>query len=217
MNTTDLTVMILVKPVDPCHSQCATEWIGKTGIVGVMADLLVFGYGSLMWHPGFSYLETYPAMLEGYHRSFCIYSRHWRGTPERPGLVLGLTPGGSCRGVVFRVADDQREAVIDYLNERELIAYSYLPRDLPVRIGDRVVEAYTFVADQTHRHYAGDLPVEVAARIIMDAEGKGGLNRDYLINTVRELEANGFCEDSLHELLRTVERLTGQIEQGSGI
>lgn len=183
-----------------------------------MSDLWVFGYGSLMWRPGFCYLEMLPALLEGFHRSFCVYSRYWRGTPEKPGLVLGLTPGGDCRGTAFRVAAADREAVVEYLNERELGGYAYLAHYMPVLLdGGRVVEAYCFVADRDHRHYAGDLPVDEAAAIIMDAIGKAGLNRDYLINTVRELEQYGFGDPALRELLRRVERLTGEIESGSGI
>lgn len=170
-----------------------------------------------MWRPDFPYLEARPASLEGYHRSFCVYSRYWRGTPACPGLVLGLTPGGVCRGLVFRVAGAERDAVVAYLNERELGTYAYVPKLLPVAVDGRVVEAYTFVADEDHRHYAGDLALAEAARIIMEAEGVAGLNRDYLINTIRELEANGFVEPALHALLRTVEELTGVIESGSGI
>ena len=153
-------------------------------------DLWVFGYGSLMWRPGFPYLEARPGILDGYHRSFCVFSRTWRGTAERPGLVLGLTPGGRCRGLLFRVAASQRDDVVDYLNERELAAYAYVPMYLPVQLDDATeIEAYTFVADQCHDHYAGDLPIGAAAQIIMEAEGKAGLNRDYLINTVRELSS----------------------------
>jgi len=183
-----------------------------------MSDLWVFGYGSLMWRPGFRYLEVVPALLEGFHRSFCVYSRYWRGTPDKPGLVLGLTPGGDCRGTAFRVAATDREEVVEYLNERELGGYAYLAHYLPVLMeNSRVAEAYCFVADRDHRHYAGKLPIIEAAEIIMDAEGKAGLNRDYLINTVRELESRGFGDSELHELLRTVERMTGEIESGGGI
>jgi cation transport protein ChaC len=183
----------------------------------LMDDLWVFGYGSLMWRPGFPYLESRPAVLEGYHRSFCVYSRYWRGTPEKPGLVLGLTPGGSCRGLAFRVAAAKRDGVMDYLSERELSAYAYVARHLPLEIEGGGIEACCFVADQNHCHYAGDLEVTEAAQIIMDAEGKAGLNRDYLINTIRELETHGYAEPDLHRLLRTVEYLTGVIESGGGI
>ena len=181
-------------------------------------DLWVFGYGSLMWRPGFEYDEVHPAVLEGWHRGFCVYSRHWRGTPQRPGLVLGLDCGGACRGLAFRVAAARAPAVIDYLTERELTGYAYVPRTLEIRLADgRKVEAYTFVADTAHHHYAGRLPLEQAAAIIMDAEGCAGLNRDYLFNTIRHLERDGFAEPGLHALLVEVERQTGIIEAGSGI
>lgn len=181
-------------------------------------DLWVFGYGSLMWRPGFEFLELQPALLRGWHRSFCIYSSHYRGTPEKPGLVLGLNQGGACRGLAFRVAADSAADVVDYLNERELVNYAYAPRSLQIELADGGrVSAYTFVANRSHRLFAGDLGVTRSAEIIMDAQGRAGLNRDYLINTVRHLEAHGFADRRLHELLRLVERLTGEIEAGSGI
>lgn len=186
-----------------------------------MSDLWVFGYGSLMWRPGFPYKESWSARLPGYHRSFCVYSHYWRGTPEQPGLVLGLMPGGDCPGMVFRVAEARRDEVVDYLHERELSSYAYVPRTLAVEIdpqsGQDAVDAYVFIADESHRYYAGELPPVEAARIIMDAQGVGGLNRDYLINTIRELKRSGHIEDDLLRLLRLVEELTGEIEQGSGI
>ncbi|GAA0573008.1 gamma-glutamylcyclotransferase [Caenispirillum bisanense] len=178
----------------------------------------VFGYGSLMWNPGFTALAAEPAVLAGYHRSFCIYSTHYRGTPERPGLVLGLAPGGECPGVAFRVAGEQAPLVRDYLRERELCGYAYVEATLPVRLRDgQAVTAYTFVADPAHRQYAGDLGVEASAAIIMEAVGRNGLNRDYLINTVRELEAHGVVEPPLHALLEEVWRRTGEVEAGQGI
>jgi cation transport protein ChaC len=181
-------------------------------------DLWVFGYGSLMWRPGFEFAEARPALLKGWHRSFCLYSLHYRGTPAHPGLVLGLDRGGSCRGLAFRVPAAEAELVVEYLNERELIGYAYIARTLNIQLEDgRVVAGYTFVADRKHRHYAGDLGLEQAAAIIMDAQGCAGLNRDYLINTVRKLEADGFSDRSLHTLLVEVERQTGLIERGAGI
>ncbi|MBC7952567.1 MAG: gamma-glutamylcyclotransferase [Rhodospirillaceae bacterium] len=181
-------------------------------------DLWVFGYGSLMWRPGFEFAEVRPALLAGWYRAFCLYSMHYRGTPARPGLVLGLDDGESCRGLAFRVPSAEAEMAVEYLNERELIGYAYEPRTLPITLDDgRVVPAYTFVADRGHRHYAGNLPLEEAAAIIMDAQGCAGLNRDYLINTVRKLEAEGFADQSLHALLVEVERQTGLIDRGAGI
>lgn len=183
------------------------------------SDFWVFGYGSLMWNPGFTALHSEPATLDGYQRRFCIYSTYYRGTPEHPGLVLGLAPGGSCPGIAFRVAPENAPAARDYLRERELIGYAYRETLLPVRLraSGRTVTCYTFVADPSHCQYAGDLGVERSAAIIMNAMGKGGLNRDYLINTVRELEAHGVCEEPLHDLLKEVERRTGAIMAGDGI
>jgi len=181
-------------------------------------DLWVFGYGSLMWRPGFDFAEVRPALLKGWHRSFCLYSLHYRGTPAHPGLVLGLDRGGSCRGLAFRVPAADSELVVEYLNERELVGYAYVARTLTVQLEDGgSVPAYTFVADRKHRHYAGDLGQEHAASIIMDAQGCAGLNRDYLINTVRKLEAEGYADKSLHSLLVEVERQTGLIDRGAGI
>lgn len=181
-------------------------------------DLWVFGYGSLMWRPGFDYAEVRPALLKGWHRSFCLYSLHYRGTPSQPGLVLGLDRGGSCRGLAFRVPEATAEVAVEYLNERELVGYAYLPRTLTIQLDQgEAVPAYTFVADPDHRHYAGDLGLERSAAIIMDAQGCAGLNRDYLINTVRKLEAEGFADQRLLTLLKEVERQTGLIEAGAGI
>ncbi|NFV80519.1 gamma-glutamylcyclotransferase [Magnetospirillum aberrantis] len=181
-------------------------------------DLWVFGYGSLMWRPGFDFAESRPALLKGWHRSFCLYSLHYRGTPAHPGLVLGLDRGGSCRGLAFRVPKSDADMTVQYLNERELVGYAYIARTLAVSLDDgRKVPAYTFVADRQHRQYAGDLGLERSAAIIMDAQGCTGLNRDYLINTVRQLEADGFVDKGLHALLKEVERQTGLIEAGAGI
>jgi cation transport protein ChaC len=180
-------------------------------------DLWVFAYGSLMWRPGFAFEAVQPALLRGYRRAFCIYSHHYRGTPDHPGLVLGLDRGGSCRGLAFRVAAGRAREVIDYLNERELLSYAYVPRRLSVRLADRSVRAYTFVADRSHSQYAAGLDPERAADIIMNARGVAGLNRDYLINTVRQLQAEGFTDPHLHALLTRIEVLTGVIDAGAGI
>ncbi|MFO1152994.1 MAG: gamma-glutamylcyclotransferase [Rhodospirillales bacterium] len=181
----------------------------------------VFGYGSLMWQPGFAFDEARPALLQGYHRAFCIYSHHYRGTPAEPGLVLGLAPGGSCRGLAFRVPGGEAERVRAYLDERELVGYAYLARTLSVLVDDggggMEVAAYTFIADADHPQFAGHLATETAAEIIMRAAGIAGLNRDYLINTVRRLEREGISDAHLHGLLRRIEYLTGVIEAGGGI
>lgn len=173
-----------------------------------------------MWRPGFTYIEAQPATLRGFTRSFCIYSHYYRGTPKRPGLVLGLDPhtDAECRGVAFKVAPQDKEAVVAYLTERELCGYAYMAETLNLCLDcGAEVEAYTFVADPSHALYAGDLGLDKAASLIMQAEGNTGLNRDYLINSVRELEAHGYADQHLHDLLKNVEYLTGIIEAGAGI
>ena len=177
----------------------------------------VFGYGSLMWNPGFVFVERQAARLPGYHRAFCILSHLYRGTPEVPGLVLGLSAGGACQGAAFRVAPPDWDATVAYLDERELIGYAYRPIVLPVEGAMGTVDAYTFVADTGHPNFSGDLGVEAAAEMIMKAEGVAGLNRDYLMNTVRQLEQHGYEDAALHALLNRVETLTGIIDQGGGI
>lgn len=177
----------------------------------------IFGYGSLMWRPGFAFRRVLPAVLDGYHRSFCVYSHHYRGTPEQPGLVLGLAPGGSCQGLAFCVVRQDLAVVKAYLDERELISYAYRADCLPVTTASGEVSAYTFVADPTHPQWAGELDVEQSAQIIVRARGRAGLNRDYLIETVRRMEAEGFADERLHALLRRVEHLTGILDAGGGI
>jgi cation transport protein ChaC len=172
-------------------------------------DLWVFGYGSLIWNPGFPFTERRLALLRGYHRKFCIYSHHHRGTPERPGLVLGLDRGGSCRGVVFRVPADAVTATLDYLWDREMISGVYQPRMVPVRWRGGRVEACTFVVDRAHVQYCGSLGLDETVRFICQGIGKGGPNFDYLVNTVRHLHELGIPDPPLDTLLDAVERHRG--------
>lgn len=183
-------------------------------------EIWVFGYGSLMWRPGFPYIEDAEALLRGYRRSFCIWSEHHRGTVERRGLVLGLDPiaNSECHGHAFRVAPADWTETAAYLEERELRGYAYQPAHLPVSLtGGRQILAHTFVADPHHPHYAGTRPAEETAEIILYAKGSAGLNRDYLINTVRELERRGYGDPELRDLLNRVSAMTGVLEMGSGI
>lgn len=130
-----------------------------------MDDFWVFGYGSLMWRPGFAHVETFKGRLFGYRRALCVRSHVHRGTPERPGLVLGLDRGGSCLGLAFRVPGDLREEVITYLRARELVTNVYLERQLPVRLADgRQVEALTYVVDRSHEQYAGRMDMHLRQR-----------------------------------------------------
>ncbi|WNJ98303.1 gamma-glutamylcyclotransferase [Thalassospiraceae bacterium LMO-JJ14] len=177
----------------------------------------IFGYGSLMWRPGFRFLEQQTARLDGYHRAPCIYSHYHRGTLDVPGLVLGLDEGGYCLGIAFRIDIKDRVQIFDYLYEREMIGYAYQPACVDVDINGKAVSAYTFIADPAHEQYAGTLGESTAAEIIMRAEGISGLNREYLLNTVAKLETEGFAEPDLMSLRQRVRILTGEIDQGGGI
>ena len=162
----------------------------------------IFGYGSLMWDPGFPHAEKLPAILEGYHRAFCVYSHHYRGTTEQPGLVLGLNLGGKCRGIAFRISSEALHEIITYLDERELIGYAYKPKRLPITFDDGTsVLAHTYIADQSHPHFAGSLSNGRSADLIISAKGAAGTNRDYALNAIRALEANGVVDTYLQSLL----------------
>jgi cation transport protein ChaC len=169
-------------------------------------DLWVFGYGSLMWAPGFEYLRAAPALLRGYHRAFCVYSTRFRGTPEQPGLVLGLDRGGACRGMAFLVAEDHRRYVLEQLWAREMSRLVYRPRIVPIEVESQKARALTFLADPTHESYAGRLELEHVAETIATCCGARGPNIDYLANTLRHLDELGVHEGRLHEILRAVER-----------
>ena len=165
----------------------------------------VFGYGSLMWRPGFDYLEARPALLHGYHRAFCVETTHYRGTPEKPGVVLGLDRGGACRGRVFRIAPAKAQKAARYLHERELVTPIYEPRWLQVKTPQGLVCAVAYVVDRQNREYLGKLSTARIVSLIRQARGVSGSNRDYLINTVRHLDELGVPDGPLHRLLRMVE------------
>jgi cation transport protein ChaC len=157
-----------------------------------MGDFWVFGYGSLIWRPGFAHVETARARLFGFRRSLCVYSWVHRGTQARPGLVLGLDRGGSCIGLAFRVPGELRDEVIAYLHERELVTSVYQERLLPVRLETGAsAMALCYVVDRTHKQYAGRLSVEEAAQVVSGGLGQSGRNEEYLFNTVNHLEALG--------------------------
>ena len=166
-------------------------------------DLWVFGYGSLMWRPGFDFLEKVPARLIGEHRALCVYSFDHRGTPERPGLVLGLDRGGACRGIAYRVAASLRGDTVAYLRAREQTTHVYREVMRSVWLDNEPrgrVSALTYVADRGHVQYAGRLPLAEQLRIVQQGHGRSGNNRDYVLSTVKAIEAEGFRDDPLHQL-----------------
>lgn len=170
----------------------------------------VFGYGSLLWNPGFEVAESVVGRLDGYARSFCMRSIHHRGTDENPGLVLALDelPGTGCEGLALRVAEGAEDETLAYLRERELISSAYLERELPVDLVDgRQVTAYVYVIDPAHVQYCGGLALEEQAQIIARAVGGRGPNTEYLYNTAEHLREIGLADPDLDWLHRRVRAL----------
>src|SRR5271155_2609025 len=167
------------------------------------ADLWVFGYGSLMWRPGFEFVEQVPARLIGEHRALCVYSFDHRGTPEKPGLVLGLDRGGACRGIAFRIGAARRDRVIRYLREREQTTRVYREVMRSVWLENEArerVSALAYVVDRGHVQYAGRLSLAEQLRYVRQGHGRSGNNRDYVLATVKSIEKQGFRDKQLHQL-----------------
>jgi cation transport protein ChaC len=167
------------------------------------ADLWVFGYGSLMWRPGFEFIEQVPARLIGEHRALCVYSFDHRGTPEKPGLVLGLDRGGACRGIAFRVASKLRAETVEYLRGREQTTNVYREVMRSVWLENEArerVSALAYVVDRGHVQYARRLTLAEQLRYVQQGHGRSGNNRDYVLSTVKSIEAQGFRDPQLHQL-----------------
>ena len=186
------------------------------------AETWIFGYGSLMWNPGFDFAEARRARLTGYHRAFCIYSIHYRGTQRRPGLVLGLDRGGVCDGIAFRVAPEQRRQVLAYLRRRELIYGVYREALVPVDISHapdqplRTAWAVTYIAERAHPAYAGCLPLSREASLIRRSAGQGGTNLDYFLSTLQHLKELGISEPRLDRLVTLTGALAARAAVNGG-
>jgi cation transport protein ChaC len=172
-------------------------------------DLWVFAYGSLMWRPDFPFVERVEARLVGAHRALCVYSFVHRGTPERPGLVLGLDHGGTCRGIAYRVNAIERAGTVAYLRSREQVTSVYREVTRPIWLKvhpARRVPALCYMVDRGHAQYAGRLSLEQQLHHVRQGHGRSGANRDYVLATVGALEQPGYRETELHLL---AERLAG--------
>jgi cation transport protein ChaC len=166
-------------------------------------DHWVFGYGSLIWNPGFRFIEKKQAVVHGFHRSLCLYSYMYRGTPERPGLVLGLDRGGACQGVAFRVAAEDWEETLAYLRAREQVTMMYRELTPSIRtISEEPVSfpALAFAVDRSHPQYAGRLDHETQMRHVLQGHGQSGSCRDYVLNTVAHLRQLGIRDRPLEQL-----------------
>lgn len=170
--------------------------------------LWVFGYGSLLWNPGFTPAESRRAVLADYHRSFCMLSIHHRGTPELPGLVLALdaVPGGQCTGMAFRADDAEAEAVLQMLRDRELISSAYLEHTVMLQTEDGPLEAVAYVIDPGHNQYV-QLDLEAQAQMIARSTGGRGPNPEYLYRTADHLDQMGIVDPDMRWLVDRVRAL----------
>ena len=172
-------------------------------------DFWVFAYGSLMWRPGFAFLERRNARLVGAHRALCVYSFVHRGTPAKPGLVFGLDRGGNCRGIAYRVAQAKRTETIEYLRAREQVTQVYREAWRRVWLDDQPqesVHALCYVVDRGHRQYAGRLSLAEQLHYARQGHGRSGACRDYVLAAVKELQTLGIRDVALHVL---AEKLKG--------
>ena len=177
-------------------------------------DFWVFAYGSLMWRPGFDFAERTLATIRGYRRALCVYSHWHRGTPEQPGLVLGLDRGGSCRGVAYRVVPKRVDATLAYLREREQVTMVYREVATPATLADgRIVRAISYAVDRTHLQYAGALDSDTVERLVRSGIGQSGANPDYVRQTFDHMREIGVRDD---KLARLVARLNEESAKSAG-
>ncbi len=166
-------------------------------------DLWIFGYGSLMWRPGFDFEERTLATVRGYRRALCVYSHVHRGTPDKPGLVLGLDRGGSCKGVAFRVRADAAAATLAYLRAREQVTMVYRERQLEATLADgRRIRSVAYVVDRTHVQYAGVLDLAALERFVGQGVGVSGANPDYVRATHQHMLELGISDATLAAVAR---------------
>lgn len=162
----------------------------------------IFAYGSLMWRPGFDYEQKIHAKLTGFHRRLSVYSNHYRGTPERPGLVFGLDKGGSCEGLAYKVSDENWQATLHYVRERELITEIYHEVVLPVEAAGQFIEAVTYIVDHNHSQFAAVKSAADTLAMVRQGHGSSGSCVEYVVNTVQHLRDMKVHDAELEELAR---------------
>jgi cation transport protein ChaC len=167
-------------------------------------DFWVFGYGSLMWSPCFPYREKGLARAHGFHRALCILSTRYRGTHQKPGLVMGLCAGGSCWGMAFRIAERDVRRCLLRLWHREMPRRVYRPRLVPIHLGSgRRLRALAFVADPAHPAYVRELDLHGRARLVAQGIGQRGPCLDYLRKTLDHMHEVGVRDPHLERVLET--------------
>ena len=165
-------------------------------------DLWIFGYGSLMWAPGFGYREKRVGRVHGYHRALCILSTRYRGTQSRPGLVVGLCRGGSCWGMAFRIEAQRVHRVLKHLWNREMPRRVYEPRLVPVHTAKgRPLRALAFLADPAHPSFVRELDLHGRARLVAQGIGQRGHCIDYIRNTIEQMHEVGVRDPHLERIL----------------
>ncbi len=176
----------------------------KAVVINPQADHCrwIFAYGSLMWRPGFAYEQKIHAKLTGFHRRLSVYSNHYRGTPEQPGLVFGLDHGGVCEGLAYQISDKNWQATLHYVRERELITEIYHEVVLKVEAAGQMIDAVTYVVDHHHEQFAEVKSIADTLAIVSQGHGTSGSCVEYVLNTVQHLRAMDVHDAALEELAR---------------
>ncbi|PLC48497.1 gamma-glutamylcyclotransferase [Pollutimonas subterranea] len=171
-------------------------------------DVWIYGYGSLIWRPEFQFIEQRAALLHGYHRALCLWSRVNRGTPDKPGLVFGLDVGGSCRGMAYRIPAGDVPSTMEALWRREMPSGAYIPRWLRCRTDHGIVSALTFTMNRYTDAYVRDLPAERLIDIVQSAHGSYGPCIEYVLETARALKQSNIQDKRLQLLVRELHKST---------
>lgn len=174
------------------------------------SDIWVFGYGSLIWNPIVQYEETKMALIYGYHRRFCMWTTIGRGSPDCPGLVLGLDKGGATKGMIFRIKAEKAAEELDILWRREMMADSYKPVWVRAFTDDGPVKALTFAMRRDRPIFAPPMPLAQTADIIAKAVGFVGPCHDYLENTNQALISVGIYDRQMMRLAKLVSQTSDE-------
>lgn len=168
-------------------------------------DVWVYGYGSLIWRPEFSFVERRSALLQGYHRALCLWSRINRGTPEQPGLVFGLDQGGDCHGVAFRIAASEVPHTFEALWRREMPSGAYTPLWLPCVTDQGPVQALTFVMNRHTDAYVPSMPLQQLADVVHRAHGINGPCIEYVLETADALKQSKIVDSKLEQIVHALQ------------